>query len=321
VYIEMEPHMTGTATVLETLSNDLTNAVERVSASIVAIHARRRIPSSGVVWRPGLIVTANHTLQQDEDITVSLANGEKVAATIAGRDVTTDVAVLRVDAAVTAAAIAGDAELRVGQLVLALGRPGSSVTASLGIVSAVGGEWRTWHGGRIDKFVRLDLAIYDGFSGGPLVDGSGRVLGINSSALSRAAALTIPASTVSRVAEQLQTTGRVRRGYIGIAGQPVRIPDDLTRALSVEQEVGLMVIGVDSGGPAQSAGVLLGDVIVNVGGETIEDPGELLALLSAERIGTTVEVVLIRAGKRQTLRVTVGERPHERDTTRRSRRR
>jgi S1-C subfamily serine protease len=306
---------------LETLSNDLAGAVERVGASIVAINARRRIPSSGVVWRDGVIVTASHTLQHDDDISVSLANGEKVSATIAGRDPSTDLAVLRVDAAVTPASIAADDTLRVGQLVLALGRPGPSVTASLGIISAVAGEWRTWHGGRIDKFVRLDLDIYDGFSGGPLVDGSGHVLGINSSALSRAAALTIPASTVTRVAEQLQATGRVRRGYIGIAGQPVRIPDDLVRSLSLEQEVGLMVVGVDSGGPAHNAGVLLGDVLVSVGNEAIEDPGELLAFLSGDRIGSAVDVSLIRAGKRHNVSVTVGERPNERDETRRARRR
>jgi S1-C subfamily serine protease len=313
--------MSGSATLLETLSNDLTEAVERVGASVVAIHARRRIPSIGVIWRPGMVVTASHTLQREDDVTVSLASGEKVPATLAGRDPTTDIAVLRVDAAATPAPIADGDTLRVGQVVLALGRPGASVTASLGIVSALGGEWRTWHGGRIDRFVRLDLAIYDGFSGGPLVDGGGHVLGINSSALSRAAALTIPASTVSRVAEQLRATGRVRRGYIGIAGQPVRIPDDLLASVAKGQDIGLMVVGVDSGGPAHSAGILLGDVIVSVDGQPIADPGELLALLSSERIGKPLEVGLIRAGKSHTVRVTVAERPNERDEPRRARRR
>ena len=307
-------------TVLETLSDDLASAAERVGASVVAIHARRRIPSSGVVWSPGLIVTASHTLQREDDITVALASGDTVAATLAGRDPATDIAILRFDANATPATIDTGDSLRVGQLVLALGRPGPAITAALGIISALGGEWRTWHGGRIDRFVRLDLSIYDGFSGGPLVDGGGRVLGINSSALSRSAALTIPASTVSRVAEQLKSTGRVRRGYIGIAGQPVRIPDDLVRSLSLTQEIGLMVVGVDDGGPANKAGVLLGDVVIMFDGEAVEDPGELMAALSGDRVGNEVEIDVIRAGERKKLRVAVGERPTERRESRRGRR-
>ena len=310
----------GSLTVLETLSDDLASAAERVGASVVAIHARRRIPSSGVIWSPGLIVTASHTLQRDDDITVTLASGDKVAATLAGRDPATDIAILRFDASATPATIDAGDSLRVGQLVLALGRPGPAITAALGIVSALGGEWRTWHGGRIDRFVRLDLSIYDGFSGGPLVDGGGRVLGINSSALSRSAALTIPASTVSRVAEQLKSTGRVRRGYIGIGGQPVRIPDDLVRSLSLTQEIGLMVVGVDDGGPANKAGVLLGDVVIMFDGEAVEDPGELMAALSGDRVGNEIEIDVIRAGQRKKLRVTVGERPSERRESRRGRR-
>jgi S1-C subfamily serine protease len=318
--MEQDMPTAGSATVLETLSDDLASAAERVGASVVAIHARRRIPSSGVIWSPGLIVTASHTLQREDDITLTLASGETVPATLAGRDPATDIAILKFDATATPATIDSADSLRVGQLVLALGRPGPAITAALGIVSALGGEWRTWHGGRIDRFVRLDLAIYDGFSGGPLVDGAGRVLGINTSALSRSAALTIPASTVSRVAEQLKSTGRVRRGYIGIAGQPVRIPDDLVRSLKLSQEIGLMVVGVDDGGPAYEAGVLLGDVVINFGGEAIEDPGELLAALSGDRVGNEVEIDVIRAGKREKLRVTVGERPVERRESRRGRR-
>ncbi|MGH7713413.1 MAG: S1C family serine protease [Gemmatimonadaceae bacterium] len=307
----------GSTTLLQTLSDDLAGAAERAGASVVAIHARRRIPSSGVIWAPDVIVTASHTLQREDDLQVTLANGEKVPATLGGRDPATDIALLRFDAAATPATIDSGDSLRVGQMVLALGRPGPSITAALGIVSAVGGEWRTWHGGRIDRFVRLDLAIYDGFSGGPLVDGSGRVLGINTSALSRSAALTIPASTVSRVAEQLKTTGRVRRGYIGIAGQPVRIPDDLVRSLSLAQEIGLMVVGVDDGGPAHKAGVLLGDVVITFDGEAVEDPGELMAALSADRVGSEVPIGVIRAGRREQLRVTVADRPSASGETRR----
>jgi S1-C subfamily serine protease len=302
----------GSATVLQSLSDDLAGAAERVAASVVAIHARRRIPSSGVAWKPGVIVTASHTLHRDEDIELTLPSGDKVPATLGGRDPATDIAILRTDATVPAVTIdAGDA-LRVGQLVLALGRPGSSVTAALGIVSALGGEWRTWHGGRIDRFVRLDLAIYDGFSGGPLVDGSGRVLGINTSALSRSAALTIPASTVTRVSEQLLATGHVRRGYIGVAGQPVRLPDDLVKSLKLTQELGLLVVNVEPGAPAHKAGLLLGDVMITLDGQPVGDTAELLAALSADRIGTEIKLGVIRGGRQESVRVTVGDRPHGR---------
>ena len=179
--------------VLESLSNDLAGAVERAGQSVVAIHARRRIPATGIHWRPGIIVAAHHTIQRDDDITISLADGSTVPATLVGRDPTTDIAVLKADQAkVPVASFAEDSGVRVGALVLALGRPGNAVTASLGVISTVGGEWRTWHGGTIDRFVRLDVSIYDGFSGGPLIDAGGRVLGLNTSGLSRGAAVAIP---------------------------------------------------------------------------------------------------------------------------------
>jgi S1-C subfamily serine protease len=295
--------------VLQSFSNDLASAVERAGRSVVAIHARRRIPASGVIWRDGVIVGANHTIQRDEDITVSFADGTTAAATIAGRDATTDIAVLRIDPTSHPAAEAGNADdLRVGALVLALGRPGSSVTASMGVISAVGGEWRTWHGGRIDRLVRLDLAIYDGFSGGPLVDAGGRVLGINTSALSRAAALAIPSVTVERVADQLLAQGRVRRGYVGLGMQPVRLGEALVKELALEGDVGLMVVSVEPGGPADRAGILLGDVLLSLDGIAVSDPSELMALLSGERVGTPATARLVRAGKLTEVGLTIGER-------------
>src|ERR1041385_9463999 len=188
--------------VLASLSDDLAGAAEAVGRSVVAIHARRRIPASGVVWREGVVVAARHTVQRDEDITVTLHDGSSVGASLAGRDPSTDLAVLRLDggAAAAPAVRLSDEAPKPGPLVLALRRPGRGLTASPGVVSAVGGEWRTWQGGTIDRFIRLDLSIYDGFSGGPLVGADGWVLGLNTSGLSRATALTIPAGTVTRVA-------------------------------------------------------------------------------------------------------------------------
>src|SRR5690349_2667716 len=252
-------------TTLETLSTQLSDAVDRVAPSVVAIHARRRSPTGGIVWRDGVVVAAHHTVQRDEDVTVTLADGAEAQATVAGRDPGTDLVVLRLSGTLgTPAERAPDAP-RVGQLVLAVGRPGEAVTASMGVVSAVGPEWRTWQGGRIDRFVRLDLAIYDGFSGGPLVDALGRVLGLNTSGLSRSAGVAIPVSTVDRVAEQLLAGGRVRRGFLGVGTQPVRLPEALEeRARSLVAgagDVALMVVSLAPGGPAERAGILLGDVL------------------------------------------------------------
>lgn len=296
--------------VLESLSNDLAGAVDRAGQSVVAIHARRRIPASGVHWRPGVIVAAHHTIQRDEEITITLADGSSVNASLVGRDPSTDLAVLKVDEAkVPVASLADPSSVRVGSLVLALGRPGNSVTASLGVISAVGGEWRTWHGGTIDQFVRLDISIYDGFSGGPLIDASGRVLGIDTSGLSRGAALAIPVTTVNRVVDQLLKSGRVSRGYLGLGMQAVRLPEALVDKLKLPNEVGLLVVSTAPGSPADKAGILIGDVIVSVGKTPISDPADLLSFLGGDHIGKSLQALILRGGEPRDVSVTVGERP------------
>lgn len=314
----------GTAgSVLESLSNDLAAAVEHVGRSVVAIHARRRIPASGIVWGPGIVAAANHTIHRDDDISVSFADGRTVEATLRGRDPATDLAVLTIapsEADADAAPIAerGDAtDMRVGAMILALGRPGGSVTASLGVISSVGGEWRTWHGGRIDQLIRLDVGIYDGFSGGPLVSAGGKVLGINTSALSRGSALTIPSSTVDRVSAQLARDGRIARGYLGLGMQPVRLSAALAAKAQSADGVGLMVVSVDSDGPADAAGVFLGDVLVSFDGTAVSDPAQLLALLGPDAIGQRKEARIVRAGQILTVNITIGERPADRPRGRR----
>jgi len=299
---------------LAALSNDLAAAADTVGRSVVAIHARRRIPASGVVWQPGVVVAAHHTIQRDGDITLTLHDGATASATLAGRDPSTDLAVLRLadgTGGPPPAAQAAEAP-RVGQVVLALGRPGPAVTASLGIVSAVGGEWRTWQGGTIDRFVRLDLAVYDGFSGGALVDAAGRVVGVNSSGLARAAALTVPASTVSRVVGQLLAHGHVARGWLGVATQPVRLPPALQRSLGAGQEGGLVVVNVEPDSPADRGGVLIGDILVALDDHAVSDPGDVLAALGGERIGQPIVLKVARGGRAQQLTVTVGARPRAR---------
>jgi S1-C subfamily serine protease len=301
----------GDSGVLQALSNDLAGAVERAGRGVVAIHARRRIPSSGIVWRAGIIVAAHHTIERDDDIAVGGADVRGARATLVGRDPTTDIAVLSTDAPLEPVARAEADALRVGALVLALGRPGDDVSASLGVISGVGPEWRTWQGGRIDRLVRLDIDVYDGFSGGPLVGASGAVLGMNSSALARAAAMTIPASTVERVVDQLVREGRVARGFVGLGLQPVRLPEALVAASGLPSDVGLMVVSVEPGGPADAAGVFLGDVVVALGDTAVSDPSELLALLGPESIGASLPVRLVRAGRVESLAITIAERPRE----------
>jgi S1-C subfamily serine protease len=280
---------------------------------VVAVHARRRIPASGVVWQPGVVVATHHTIQRDDDITVGLHDGTTVEATLAGRDPSTDLAVLRLAGASSAppAAVATETP-RVGQLVLALGRPGTSVTASLGIVSALGGEWRTWQGGTIDRFVRLDVAVYDGFSGGPLVDAAGRVVGVNTSGLARATALTVPAATVSRVAAQLLSRGYIARGWLGIATQPVRLPAALQQSLGTEATIGLVVVNVEPDSPADRGGVLIGDILLAVDDRPVSDPGDVMAALGGDRIGQAIALRVARGGRDERLTVTVGERPRGR---------
>ncbi len=299
----------GAAGVLAALSDDLAGAVERAARSTIAIHARRRIPSSGTAWRPGVIVAASHTIAREDEISLTLPDGRTAPATLAGRDETTDLAVLRTEAALTPVERADAGALRVGNLVLAVGRPGQSVTASLGVLSAVGAEWRTWQGGRIDRFLRLDLSIYDGFSGGPLIEAGGRALGLNTSGLARGMALTIPGSTVDHVADQILSGGRLTRGYLGLASQPVRLPEGLRQVLNLGSDFGLVIVNVEPDGPADRAGVLLGDILVALDGAPVSEPADVLAALGPDRVGRPIAARLLRAGQPTEVTITVGSRP------------
>lgn len=295
---------------LAALSDDLATAVERAGHTVVAIHARPRIPASGVLWRSDVVVATDHTLRRDEGITVALPDGRSVAATLAGRDPGTDLAVLRLegDAPGTPAELGDDAAPEAGHIVLALGRPGRDVTASLGLVSVSSGEWRTWRGGKIDRFIRLDIAIHDGFSGGPLIDAGGAVVGINTSGLARGQPITIPNVTVRRVVEQLLAKGRVARGYLGLAMHPIRLPQELVSALGLPGHTGLMVASVEPNSPGAAARVMLGDILVAFDGHAVHDPVDLLAALGPESVGRAVRARVVRAGAVHDLEITVRER-------------
>ena len=293
---------------LLSLSNDLAAAVERAAPAVVAVHARR-LPSTGIHWRPGIVVTAEHTVRTAEDITVTMADGRSLPAVLAGRDPGTDLAVLRVaDAGSVVATLGDDAALKVGHMVLALGY---GPRASWGVISALRPRWRSWRGGDIDRLVRLDLVLYPGFSGGPLVDAAGRVVGLNTSGLARETRLALPVTMVTRVADELLQKGHVSRGYLGLGMQPVRLPEPLRAQFGLGAGA-LIVVMVEPSGPAARAGVLLGDVLVALDGEPVGDLEDVQARLGSDRVGAEISAVVLRGGVRTELRITVGEQPRRR---------
>jgi S1-C subfamily serine protease len=298
--------------VLAALSDELAAAVTRAGAAVVSVDARRQRPATGIVWPQGagIVVTADHVIEREQDIAVILPEGKKVAATLAGRDPGTDVAVLRLGegTAPAPAELAPPDSLKVGHIVLALGRPSGTIMASFGIVSALGGTWRTERGGIVEGYVRADVTLYPGFSGGPLVDVQGRVAGLNSYYLARGQELAIPSRALGAIVQTLLTQGRVRRAYLGVTTQPVRLPDALRQALAMQQRTGLMIVGVESGSPAEKAGLLLGDVLVALAGHAVETPEDLQAALSPTLVNQPTGAVIIRGGQRQEVSVTPGER-------------
>lgn len=307
--------MSGFSGVLETLSEELAAAVEKGSQAVVSVDARRGRPASGIIWPagPGVVVTADHVIEREEGINVILDGGQKLAASLAGRDPGTDVAVLRL-ALPTGGTPPAPAELapaesvRIGHLVLALGRPGGAPMASFGIVSALGGTWRTERGGIVEGYVRADVTLYPGFSGGPLVDVRGRIVGLNSWYLARGQELAIPSPVVSGIVQSLLTQGRLRRAYLGVTSQPVQLPGTLRQALGLTQATGLLIVGVEPGSPAEAGGLLLGDILITVDGRPITSAEDLQAALGPGAVGRPVTLTVIRGGERKDLTVTPTER-------------
>jgi S1-C subfamily serine protease len=296
------------ANVLQSLSDDMVAAVETAGQSIVRVDGRRRMSASGIVWSAdGAIVTANHVVTRDDDLKIGLPNGDETTATVAGRDPSSDLVVLRAQANGLSVPkwVESDA-LRVGQLVLALGRPGRTVQATLGVVSAVGASWRTGAGGQIDRYLQTDVVMYPGFSGGPLVGASGAVLGLNTSALLQGVSVSIPTGTLKSVIATLLEHGHVRRGYLGVGAQPVRLPDPLAQQL--DQETGLLLVSVEADSPAAKSGLVMGDTIVTFDGEAVRHMDDLQALLSGDRVGKAFPVRIVHGGDLREVKVTVGAR-------------
>lgn len=292
---------------VEQLSDAFTSIVEQVGRSVVRVDAQRRRSASGVVYQPNLVVTANHVVERDADILVAV-EGVELKAKVKGRDFSTDLALLEVDGALPPASFDDGGPLKVGQLVLQLARPGETVRATSGILSVVGTKpWRTMQGGELDRYLESDAPHQPGFSGGALVSLPGKVLGLTTTGLRRHVSLTIPSATVRRVADQLAKHGKVRQSYLGVSVQPLQLPDEVRAATG--EEVGLMVMGVQQGGPADATGLKYGDTVLHLGDDSVRTLDDFYGWLKADHVGKTVPIRFYRDGKVEQRDLTLGERP------------
>jgi len=293
------------------LSKEISKAVEEAGKSVVAVDGRSGHTSSGIVWRRDSIITATHAIRQDTNIGIVFAPGRSVVARLAGRDRGTDLALLKLDEEIemAPAQFGETSSLSLGELSVAVARTRrGNIVASAGIISGLMGEWQVGRT-RIDQFIRPDLNLYPGFSGGALVDSAGHVLGLNTSGLLRGKSITIPASTVSRVAEEIASRGHVARPYIGLVMQPVQIPESLQKKAGIDVAAGLLVMHVEPGGPADSGGVLLGDILLDMDGQAFSDLDDVYEALARKGVGQEVNTSLIRAGQRLQLTIRIGDRP------------
>jgi S1-C subfamily serine protease len=301
--------MAEPANPLVTFSDHATQLVERSAGSIVAIHSGGRGSSSGIHWRSGVIVTAEEVLERDEDIKVTLPGGRIVEASLAGRDPSTDLAVLRFQPDGLPTVPNTDAPpLRPGHVVLAIGNHEGAPIANFGIVSTVGGAWHSLRGGTIDSLIRLDLVLSAAAEGGALIDAHGSVVGM--AVLGpRRRVLAIPTSTINRMVDQLLARGHVFRGYLGAGLQPLRRgrPSHGTQPSSSGR--GVLVVSVDPEGPAARAGLLVGDIVMTWNAKPLDRVREVMQLLGADSAGSTVDLGLIRGGTPTAVKVVIGERP------------
>lgn len=295
--------------VLVELSDALADAAEKAGKATVMVNARRRMPASGIAYASDLILTADHVVEREEGIQVTLSDGAEISARVAGRDAGSDLAVLKLERAVGAVAESTTTPARLGQIALALGRPSpDGIEASLGTVSAIGGPVRTGRGGMLERYLRTDSISYPGFSGGPLVAADGTILGLNTSGLGNGAAITVPADIAWRIADTLVKHGRIKRGYLGIRSQTVDIPEASQKALQRAQAAGLLIVGIENGSPAAKGGLIIGDILVGVAGEPVLHHDELFARLNGEVVGKSTPIDILRGGQPQTLNVLIGEK-------------
>jgi S1-C subfamily serine protease len=304
----METAMQNTG-VWSGLSKSIAETIEAVQDSIVTVHGGGRSTSSGVVWRPGVVVTVRQGLRRNDSLQVA-HRGEPFAATLAGADAGTDLAVLRIDPGATKPATTTNAQsVRVGELVLAVGRSSlGDLSASTGIVARLGSGWRTWRGGQMDRLIRPDLQLYVGQSGSALVNEGRQVLGINSSALARNAVITVPASTIDRVVDAILERGHVPRPFLGAAMQAVPVPEAQRAHFGEGVDEALLVLHVEPNAPAASGGILVGDLLLSVDGHAVHNVHDVQHRLSNLKVGDPIVIGVVRGGVKMDLGVILADR-------------
>jgi S1-C subfamily serine protease len=293
---------------LTELSNQMADAVDRAAESVVQVRSRRWRPAAGLVFADEHVLVSDHAVEHEEDLAVRV-DGRAVPATLAGRDPATDLAVLKVAGLGLRPVTTSGAPARVGQLAVAVGRSWSGgVVAALGVISSIGGPWRTGRGPAVEQVIRTDITPYPGFTGGALLAPDGSVVGITSGILLRGLSLVIPAAIAWPVADMLARHGRIRRAFLGLGGQPIRLPES-QRAGGHGR--GILIVSVSDDSPARRNGLLVGDVLLAFNGHGVEDPETLLSLLTGDLIDRPVPVEILRAGAVQTVTITLAERtPH-----------
>lgn len=295
---------------LTNLSNQLADAVQTAGAWTVRVQARRGPPASGIALAADLVLTADHVVDpgREDAIRIGLPDGSEVGGSVVGRDPATDLAILKIASGSLTPARAAQGDPRTGALALVVARPGAEPNASLGLITGLAGPARTRRGGMLERFIQVDAVLYPGFSGGPLVDAEGAVLGMITSGLGFGGpAVAIPWAQASQIAETIGKHGKVPRGYLGLGSQPVTL-DAQGKQLTGGQERGLLVVQVAEGGPAAAAGFLQGDILVRLDGTTVTNADDLQGLLGPNRVGSAVTASVVRGGELRDLNVTVGTR-------------
>ena len=293
------------------LSQEISQAVAEAGKSIVAVDGRSGHTSSGIIWREDFVLTAAHSIRNDSNIRVIFEPGRSVQARLAGKDRGTDIALLKLDEKTQAppAQFGNAASLAVGELTVAIARTRrGNIVASSGVISGLMGEWQVGRT-RIDQFIRPDINLYPGFSGGALIGTAAGMLGINTSGLVRGKCITIPSSTVTRIAGEISAKGHVAQPYVGLLMYPVQIPESLQKKATVASSTGLLVMHVEPGGPADAGGALLGDILVDIDGHDLDDLQDLQQQLAGKTAGNTVQTNIIRGGQRVQISIKLGERP------------
>jgi S1-C subfamily serine protease len=292
------------------LSNALALATERAAANVVAVHAEARGSASGIVWRTGIIVTAEHALRRDEEIHATLPDARVVPATLAGRDPSTDLAVLKCAEATVAVAAFGDAAaLKPGNLTLVVGRTrASGPVAALGVASLVAPERRTWTGAALTPYIRLDVGLQPTAIGGAVVDAQGRTVGMATPRFARFGAIAIPAPAIDRVVDTLLKKGHIPQGYLGVGLQPVRLPDALRQSLQRNEKTAAIVLEVEPESPAHKAGIVIGDILIALAGHPVARLEDVHAQLHGEAIGQQLALKFVRGSAVQEVNIVVGER-------------